>query len=80
MSMRSMIEGVFAQVAHDQRCELAPLTDALALSQAGLDSLGFALVIARLEDSVGFDPFDSVDRFPVTFGDFVKLYEDRAPR
>jgi hypothetical protein len=33
------------------------------------------LIVARLEDSLGFDPFDAVDRFPVTFGDFVKLYE-----
>jgi hypothetical protein len=77
MSIRSTIEEVFAQVARDQRRELAPLTDDLGLSQSGLDSLSFALVVARLEDSVGFDPFDNVDRFPVTFGDFVKLYENR---
>jgi hypothetical protein len=37
--------------------------------------------VARLEDAVGFDPFDSADLagFPVTFGDFVKLYE-RHPK
>jgi hypothetical protein len=35
------------------------------------------LIVARLEDAVGFDPFDSDEemRFPVTFGDFVRLYE-----
>jgi hypothetical protein len=36
------------------------------------------LIVARLEDAVGFDPFDSDEdmRFPVTFGDFVRLYEN----
>jgi hypothetical protein len=42
---------------------------------SGLDSLSLALIVARLEDSVGFDPFATIERFPVTFGDFVKLYE-----
>jgi hypothetical protein len=34
----------------------------------------------RLEEAVGFDPFDSTENitFPVTFGDFVKLYEDHS--
>jgi hypothetical protein len=44
---------------------------------SGLDSLSFALIVARLEEALGFDPFDVAEdvKFPVTFGDFVKLYE-----
>ena len=75
MPARTVIEGVFAQVASEQRRQLCPLTDDLQLLQTGLDSLSFALIVARLEDSLGFDPFEKVERFPVTFGDFVTLYE-----
>jgi len=48
--------------------------------ESGLDSLSFALIVARLEDSLGFDPFDTDEemKFPVTFGDFVKLYENHS--
>jgi len=77
VSIRSEIAALFVQVAADQKRKLAPLTDDLNLLESGLDSLCFALIVARLEDSVGFDPFDSYQeiRFPVNFGDFVRLYE-----
>jgi acyl carrier protein len=77
MSVRSTIASLFQEVADQQHRKLAPLSDDLKLLQSGLDSLSFALIVARLEDSLGFDPFDAVERFPVTFGDFVKLYESR---
>jgi acyl carrier protein len=59
---------------------LAPLTDELALFDTGLDSLGFALVVVKLESTLGVDPFSGDDDapFPVTFGDFVRYYEDAA--
>jgi acyl carrier protein len=78
MSVRSTVKSLFEQVAREQRRELAPLTDDLKLVQSGLDSLSFALIAARLEDVLGFDPFDAVESFPVTFGDFVNLYESRS--
>ena len=77
MSVRSTIESVFEQVALEQQRKLAPLSAELKLLQSGLDSLGFALIVARLEDLLGHDPFESVQTFPVTFGEFIKLYEDR---
>jgi hypothetical protein len=78
MSLRSTITAQFEQVAQEQKRKLARLSDDLKLLESGLDSLSFALVVARLEDAVGFDPFDSDEgmRFPVTFGDFVRLYEN----
>jgi hypothetical protein len=80
MSIRSTITSLFQDVAREQGRKLAPLSDDLNLLQSGLDSLSFALIVARLEDSLGFDPFDSdeAQSFPVTFGDFVNLYESRA--
>jgi acyl carrier protein len=78
MSVRDTIEAEFQRVATEQKRNLVPLTDNLRLLDSGLDSLSFALIVARLEDAMGFDPFDTADdmRFPVTFGEFVKLYGD----
>jgi hypothetical protein len=78
MSLRSTITAQFEQVALEQKRKLARLSDDLKLLESGLDSLSFALIVARLEDAVGFDPFDSDEemRFPVTFGDFVRLYDN----
>ena len=77
MSFRSTISAQFEQVAVEQKRKLARLSDDLKLLESGLDSLSFALIVARLEDTVGFDPFDTDQemRFPVTFGDFVRLYD-----
>ena len=80
MSTRSIVEAVFVSVAHNQGVKLAPITDDLPLVQSGLDSLCFAVIVARLEDELGIDPFarDDAIAFPVVFGDFVKMYETVA--
>ena len=79
MDLRSKIVEQFTQVAHEQHRKLPPLTDDLNLLDSGLDSLCFAIVIARLEDSIGVDPFAAEDvLFPITFGEFVNCYESVA--
>lgn len=80
MSLRSIIAAQFEQVAKEQNRKLVPLSDTVKLIDCGLDSLSFALIVARLEDLAGFDPFDTEDEltFPVTFGAFVSLYEHRT--
>jgi acyl carrier protein len=77
--MRDTIIAVFQDVAASQGRTLAPLSDDLRLTECGLDSLSFAIVVANLEDSLGVDPFNSAEwvDFPVTLGDFVRIY-DRA--
>jgi acyl carrier protein len=67
------------KVADEQSKKLAPLTDDLVLLDSGLDSLCFAVLVARLEDKLGVDPFTASDdvAFPVTLQDFVQVY-DRA--
>lgn len=77
MSVRFTVTSQFEQVAAEQKRKLARLSDNLKLLDSGLDSLSFALIVMRLEEKLGFDPFDVADevKFPVTFGDFVKLYE-----
>jgi hypothetical protein len=80
MSVRATVISQFEQVALEQRRKMPPLTDDLKLLDSGLDSLSFALIVARLEDGLGYDPFDTPEeiRFPVTFSDFVKLYENHS--
>lgn len=78
MNVRSEIVAQFTQVAEEQGNRLPPLTDNLELLNSGLDSLGFAVIVARLEGVLGTDPFSASEDvfFPVTFGDFVRLYEN----
>jgi len=80
MSIRSMIIDQFKQVARGQAKELLPLSNQTVLLESGLDSLCFAIIVARLEDTLGFDPFSTAEDvdFPVTLGDFIKFYEDAA--
>jgi acyl carrier protein len=77
MSLRSTIISQIQQVAKEQKTPLAPLTDSLALADSGLDSLCFAILVVRLEDALGIDPFSTSDgHFPVTLGEFIGLYEN----
>jgi acyl carrier protein len=80
MSIRLTIMDQMAQVAREHGKALAPLEDDLALLDSGLDSLGIAVLVARLEDRLGVDPFTTSDdvQFPVTIGDFVRAYENGA--
>lgn len=80
MSVRLTITTLIGEIAVEQKVNVAPLTDDLVLLDSGLDSLCFAILVARLEDKLGVDPFTAAEDayFPETFGDFVKAYEQVA--
>jgi acyl carrier protein len=80
MSVRATVTSQFEKVALEQHRKLAKLSNELRLLESGLDSLSFAVIVMRLEETLGFDPFDVDDdvQFPVTFGDFVRLYENHS--
>jgi acyl carrier protein len=82
MSIESDIAALFVEVAQEQNKVLAPMSDELGLLETGLDSLCFAIIVARLDDRLGVDPFSGDDEidFPVTVGEFVLLYEYAASR
>ncbi len=77
MSVRSTIISAIEAVAAEQNRALPRLDDDLALLDTGLDSLCFAILVARLEDELGYDPFTASDDvyFPVTVGDLIGFYE-----
>lgn len=79
-TIRQAIVGQFQAVAATREKPLRPLQDDLVLQDCGLDSLCFAIIVAELEDELGVDPFSSAKEayYPVTFGDFVRFYENAA--
>jgi acyl carrier protein len=82
MSIKLTIMNQMTQIAREHGKTLAPLRDDLVLLDSGLDSLGFAVLVARLEDTLGIDPFTAAEdaMFPLTLGDFVKVYESAQQR
>ena len=77
MSIRETIILYIHQIAEEGKKTLPPLTDDLVLLESGLDSLMIAVLVARLEETLGFDPFTESDDiyYPVTVGDFIRFYE-----
>jgi acyl carrier protein len=57
------------------------LQDDDILLESGLDSLGFAVIVTRLEESLGYDPFTEMDEpvYPQTLGEFIEVYAAHAP-
>ncbi len=80
MSTKLTIEAEIVRIAAEQHKSLKPLSDDLVLLDSGLDSLCLAILVTRLEDKLGIDPFTTSDDvyFPVTVGDFIGFYEDAA--
>jgi hypothetical protein len=76
MSVKITILRQIKEVAAEHGKTLAPLSDSSGLLESGLDSLCLAILIVRLEDTLGVDPFTASDNIvPVTFGDFMAAYE-----
>lgn len=80
MPIRSIIIEQFFKVAESQEKELTNFSDTSVLNDTGLDSLCFAIIVARLEDLLGVDPFRTAEEvlFPTTLGEFIALYERMA--
>ena len=80
MSVKATVISQIQQIADDKMKSLPPLTDDLVLLDSGLDSLAIAILVARLEEVLGFDPFTESDdmAYPVTLGDFIRFYEHAA--
>ena len=78
MSVRSKVIEAIRQIAKEQNVVLPELSDDLSLHETGFDSLAFAILVARLEDDTGVDPFTISEdaAFPATVGDFVLAYEN----
>ena len=78
MTLRQTIIATLRDVAALTNSTLVdPLTDEIVLLQSGLDSMGFAILVAQLEEILEFDPFTMTDEpiYPRTLGEFIAFYE-----
>ena len=78
MSVRGQIERHFAAALTEAGTTVpAAFNDDMILLQSGLDSLGFAVLVTRLEQELNYDPFSLMEEavYPRTFGDLVAIYE-----
>ncbi len=56
MTTKLTITSQIQKIADEQSITLAPLVDDMVLLDSGLDSLCFAILVARLGDLLGVDP------------------------
>ena len=81
--MRDNILKLFHEVIAESGATLSgDLNDETVLLESGLDSLGFAILVARLDEEFGLDPFSASDEpfYPNKLGEFVRLYEAAAAK
>lgn len=83
MNIKEIIKETYLEVLEQTGTELLvpELTDEVVLLESGLDSLGFAILVATLDEALEFDPFTMMDEpfYPSTFGEFVEIYEKMNP-
>lgn len=81
--MKELIIQVMRDIAQQTECDMvATLNDNTVLLDSGLDSMGFAILVASLEEQLGYDPFSLMDEpiYPRTLGEFVAIYQRYTPR
>lgn len=81
-SLRSQIINAIKETADMRDSEIGVLNDETVLLESGLDSLGFAILVARLEEELGYDPFVMMDEpvYPRSLGEFIEIYQRFAPK
>lgn len=81
MSTEPIIRRLFLETLAMQGGKLqGGLVPESVLLQTGLDSLGFAILVAQLEQELGYDPFtlEATPIYPRTYAEFVSLYDKHS--
>jgi hypothetical protein len=81
--LRAKVLACLADAAETRGARVdSELADGAVLLESGLDSLGFAVLVVRLEESLGYDPFVLMSEpvYPRTFGEFLDIYERCQPK
>ena len=80
--LKSIILDAMAKIAAMQDIKLVPsIMEDTVLLESGLDSLGFATLVASLDVRLGYDPFAAADEayYPRTLAEFVDFYYKNQP-
>ncbi|EFC4873613.1 acyl carrier protein [Escherichia coli] len=82
IDLRHKITTTIQETAEIRNSEINSLEDDTILLNSGLDSLGFAILVATLEDELGYDPFVMMDTpvYPRTLGEFIEIYQRFSPK
>jgi acyl carrier protein len=77
--IRSTFAEVYAQMTDG--ATMPELGTGTVLLDTGMDSLGFAILVTRLEEELGYDPFSLADEafYPTTYGEFRDFYCEHLP-
>lgn len=79
MAIRNIIIEKFNEALEqiDADTQYEHIDDQQILLETELDSLGFAILVALLDEELGYDPFQMMQTpvYPSTFGEFVSIYE-----
>ena len=82
--VRERVIRMFLEVLREAGVDRAAsdLGDDVVLLQSGLDSMGFAILVTRLEETLGYDPFVLMETavYPKTLGEFIEIYKRFADR
>ena len=81
INLRDKITTAMREIAAERGTDIGALTDGTVLLNSGLDSLGFAILVVRLEEELGYDPFVLMDApaYPRTLAEFIQIYQRIAP-
>lgn len=80
VNLRTRILDLMQEISESTGTKLVDdLGDETPLLKSGLDSLGFAILVSRLEEELKFDPFVEMEQavYPKTVGEFISVYENR---
>lgn len=81
--MKELIIQTIRDIAQQTECELVSnLDDDTVLLDSGLDSMGFAILVATLEEQLGYDPFRLMVEpvYPRVLGELISIYQRFAPQ
>lgn len=82
MSTRETIVGLIEETLKQSGKSAGAMADqdSLFAGGVGLDSLDFATLVVRLEQTTGYDPFrdGDVQRLPRSLGELVGIYEGKS--
>ncbi|AGH45794.1 acyl carrier protein [Paraglaciecola psychrophila] len=81
LNLEQQIKDAMQQVAELSDCQLVEsINPDTLLLECGLDSLGYAMLVAQLEEDLGYDPFTelALDTYPSTFAEFLAMYQQCA--
>ena len=84
MKIEEKIKKVFKEVYsnENQGKKLKTIKNNDILLELGIDSLSYAIIVLKLEEELGYDPFTISQEafYPTTFFEFVKFYNENKPK